>query len=245
MIGATFFNAAAGWLAARISRAIRPAYLPLATAPEAEKTAAALRSAYEQAVVAGYQSMRGLMGKQRGGKAKSTLRTEDITGNVRAVGVQFSKAATTFDPDGLASEMIRLFCVGVPHMDNLDNRRRVATVWSALLAPAVVMRQKRGYEIVVDQLADMAVEWMRTGRTDLAVEAHASPDTRFISAHPARVYDLLTDTAKQHGLDHMNLVRSVIEPVLLPLGQYIGARQAADGIEVDLPTGQPKQEEAK
>jgi hypothetical protein len=90
----------------------------------------------------------------------------------------------------------------------------------------------------------MAVEWMRAGSTNLAVEAHASPDTRFISAHPARVYDLLTDTAKQHGLDHIELLRSVIEPVLLPLGRYIGARQAADGAEVDLPSDRPKQEEA-
>ena len=245
MMKTTFFKAAAGWFAARTSRAIRPAYLPLATAPEGEEAAAALQSAYEQAVVEGYRSMRGLMDKQHGRKTKSTLRTDDITGNVRAVGVQFSKAAATLDPDGLASEMIRLFCVGVPHMDKLDNQRRVATVWSALLAPAVVMRQKRGHEIVVDQLADMAVEWMRIGSTDLAAEAHASPDTRFISAHPARVYDLLTDTAKQHGLDHIKLVRSVIEPVLLPLGQYIGARQAADGVEVHLPSDRSKQEEAK
>lgn len=245
MMTTTLFKAAAGWLAARSARAIRPAYLPLATAPEGEQAADALRSAYEQAVVEGYRSMRGLMDQQRSRKAKSTLRTGDITGNVRAVGLQFSKAAATLDPDGLASEMIRLFCVGVPHMDKLDNRRRVATVWSALLAPAVVMRQKRGHEIVVDQFADMAVEWMRTGSTDLAVEAHASPDTRFISAHPARVYDLLTDTAKQHGLDHMKLVRSVIEPVILPLGQYIGARQAADGVHVDLPGDEAKQERAK
>ncbi|MFJ1470295.1 hypothetical protein [Massilia orientalis] len=241
----TLFKAVAGWFAARTARAIRPAYLPLATAPECDQAGDALRIAYEQAVVEGYRSMRGLMDQQRGRKAKSTLRTDDIAGNVRAVGVQFSKAAATLDPDGLASEMIRLFCVGVPHMDKLDNQRRVATVWSALLAPAVVMRQKRGHEIVVEHLADIAVEWMRTGSTELAAEAHASPDTCFISAHPARAYDLLTDTAKQHGLDHIKLARSVIEPVILPLGEYIGARQAADGVQVDLSGEQAMQKEAK
>lgn len=245
MMTTTFFKAAAGWFAARTARAIRPAYLPLTTAPEGEQAGIALRSAYERAVVEGYRSMRGLMDKQHGRKTKGTLRTDDITGNVRAVGDLFAKAAATLDPDGLASEMIRLFCVGVPQMDKLDNQRRVATVWSAILAPAVVIRQKRGHEIVVDHLADMAVEWMQTGSTDLAAEAHASRDTRFISAHPARVYELLTDTAKQHDLDHMKLMRSVIEPVILPLGQYIGARQAADGVQVDVSGDQAKQEEGK
>jgi hypothetical protein len=244
MMANTFFKAVTGWFAARGARALRPTYLPLATAPEGKQASADLRQAYQLAVVEGYQAMRGLMEKQRGRKAASTLRTANIAGNVREVGVQFKKAAATLDPDGLASEMIRLFCVGVPHMDKLNNQRRVATVWSALLAPAVVMREKRGHQIVVDELADMAVEWMRTGSTDLAAEAHASPDTRFISAHPARVYDLLTDTAKQHGLDHIKLMRSVIEPVILPLGQYVGSRQAADGVQVDLATGEAKHEEA-
>ncbi|MBY0242565.1 MAG: hypothetical protein K2X55_24955 [Burkholderiaceae bacterium] len=245
MMANTVFKALSGWFAARAARALRPTYLPLATAPEGQQAGLVLQKAYQQAVVEGYQAMCGLMDKQRGPKAKTTLRTDDISGNVREVGVQFAKAAATLDPDGLASEMIRLFCVGVPHMDKLDNQRRVATVWSALLAPAVVMRQKRGHEILVDDLAGMAVEWMQTGSTDLALETHTSPDTCFISAHPARVYDLLTDTAKQHGLDHMKLLRSVLEPVILPLGQYIGARQAADGVKVDLAAGQAGQEESK
>jgi len=189
--------------------------------------------------------MRGLMGKQSARKAKDTLRSPDLSGNVRDAGEQFSKAAATLDPDGLASEIIRIFCVGVPHMDKLDNKRRIATVWSALLAPAVVMRQKRGHEIVLDDLAKLAVEWVQTGSTSLAAEAYGSPDTRFISAHPARVYELLTDTAKQHDVDHMKLLRSVIEPVVLPLGQYIGARQAADGVEVDLTAEELDGEETK
>jgi len=245
MMANTAFKAIAGWFAGRASRALRPTYLPSACAPEGQHLGAHIELNYQQAVVEGYKAMRGLMGKEPARKAKSTLRAADITGNVREVGEQFAKAAATLDPDGLASEIIRLFCVGVPHMDKLDNQRRVATVWSALLAPAVVMRQKRGHEIVLDDLAKLAVEWVQTGSTELAAEAYGSPDTRFISAHPARVYELLTDTAKQHDLDHMKLLRSVIEPVVLPLGQYIGARQAADGVEVDLSAGPSGAEETK
>lgn len=233
MIAASMYRAFAGWFAGRAARVLRPTYLPIAIAPEGVQQGAHLELAYRKAVIEGYQAMRDLMGKQQARKSVHTLRAEDITGNVRAVGEQFVKAAAKLDPDGLASEIIRLFCVGVPHMNKLDNQRRVATVWSALLAPAVVMREKRGHPIVLDDLERTAVQWMRTGSTDLAAEAYASPDTRFISSHPARVYDLLTDTAKQHGLEHAKLIASVIEPVILPVGQYIGSRQAAAGVEVD------------
>lgn len=227
------YKAVTGWFAGRAARALRPTYLPAAVAPDGVQLGADLELAYQKAVVEGYQAMRGLMGKQQAGKAANTLRAKDITGNVQSVGEQFAKAAAELDPDGLASEIIRLFCVGVPHMNKLDNQRRIATVWSALLAPAVVMREKRGHPIVLPDLVATAVQWMQTGSTDLAAEAYASPDTRFISAHPARVYDLLTDMAKQHGLDHMKLMSSMIEPVILPLGQYVGSRQAASGVKVD------------
>lgn len=241
----TVFKAAAGWFAQRAARALRPTYLPTACAVEGMQVGAELELAYQMAVVEGYQAMQELMRKQQGRKAAHTLHAKDITGNVHTVGDQFATAASTLDPDGIASEIIRLFCMGVPHMDQLDNQRRVATVWSALLAPAVVMREKRGHKITVDDLSKMAVQWMQTGSTDLAAETYAPPDTRFISAHPARVYELLTDTAKQHGIDHMKLVSSVIEPVVLPLGQYVGARQAAAGVEVDLQAGEPGGEETK
>lgn len=241
MIKNTVFKAFAGWFAAGAARTLRPAYLPIACAPEGKELAADLELAYQQAVVQGYQAMRGLMAKQQDRKAKNTLRTRDVVANVQEVGAQFAKAAATLDPDGIASEIIRLFCVGVPHMDKLDNQRRIATVWSALLAPAVVMREKRGHRIELDDLAGIAVQWMQRGSTDLAEEAHGSPDTSFISAHPARVYDLLTDTAKQHNIDHMRLLSSVVEPVVLPVGQYIGSRQAAAGVQVDLTTGKAAQ----
>jgi hypothetical protein len=228
------YTAVVGWFAGRAARALRPTYLPAALSPDGVQLGADLELAYQSAVVEGYQAMHGLMDKQQRRKATQTLRVRDITGNVQAVGEQFDKAAADLDPDGLASEIIRLFCVGVPHMDKLDNQRRIATVWSALLAPAVVMREKRGHRIVLDDLAAAAVQWMQTGSTDLAAEAYGSPDTRFISAHPARAYDLLTDMAAQHGLDHMKLMSSMIEPVVLPLGHYVGSRQAAIGVKIDL-----------
>ena len=94
-------------------------------------------------------------------------------------------------------------------------------------------------------LVDIAVQWLESGATPTAKEAHASSDTKFISSHPARTYELLTDTAKQHGLDHMKLLSSVIEPVILPLGHYVGARQAAAGVKVDMSGQEPEQKETK
>lgn len=242
MMAHTIFKAAAGWFAARAARALRPTYLPTTFAPEGLQQGAHLEVAYHKAVVEGYQAMTELLSKQQSQRGTNTLPKHDITANVQAVAEQFEKAVVTLDPDGIASEIIRLFCVGVPHMDKLNNQRRIVTVWSALLAPAVVMREKRGYSIMLDDLVDMAVQWLQTGSTDLAAEAYGSPDTRFISAHPARVYELLTDTAKQHDIEHKKLLASVIEPVVLPIGQYVGSRQACVGVKIDLTAGQPAHE---
>ncbi|MDK6076169.1 hypothetical protein [Massilia varians] len=240
----TVFKAVTGWFASRTARAIRPTYLPAFCAPEGHKLGDELQLAYQHSVVHGYGAMRELM-QQKPKKGAKTLRTGEITRNVTSVGEQFAKAAATMDPDGLASEIIRLFCVGVPQMNKLDNQRRVATVWSALLAPAVVLREKRGREITVEDLVDFGAQWMRSGTTDLAVETHESPDTRFVSAHPARVYELLTDAASQHEVDHMRLMSSVIEPVVKPVGEYVGARQAAGGVVVTVEDEQPECEAPK
>lgn len=240
----TVFKAVTGWFAGRTARAIRPAYLPASCAPEGRELGDALQLAYQRSVVQGYKAMRELM-RQKPKKGAKTLRAGEITRNVNFVGEQFAKAAATMDPDGLASEIIRLFCVGVPHMDRLDNQRRVATVWSALLAPAVVLREKRGRAITVEDLVEFGAQWLRAGTTDLAVETHESPDTRFVSAHPARVYELLTDAASQHSVDHLRLMSSVIEPVVKPVGEYVGARQAATGVQVDIDDEQPESEAPK
>jgi len=239
------FSAVTGLLAGAAARVLRPAYLPAACAPGGAQLAGEVRLAYQRAVVEGYQATRQLMEAKPKKGSKHALASRDIASNVNAVSVQFTKAASTLDPDGIASELIRLFCVGVPHMNELDNQRRVATVWSALLAPEVVMREKHGRTIALQGLVDMVSQWLESGSTPAAKEAHASSDTRFISAHPARTYELLTDTAKQHGLDHMKLLASVIEPIILPLGQYVGARQAAAGVKVDMPEQEPAQKDTK
>ena len=239
------FSAVAGLLAGAAARVLRPAYLPTACAPAGTQLAADLKLEYQRAVVEGYQATRKLMEARPKKGVKHNLASRDIAGNVRTVSVQFTKAASTLDPDGIASEMIRLFCVGVPHMNELDNQRRLATVWSALLAPEVVMREKHGRAIALDGLVDIAAQWIESGTTPAAKEAHVSSDTKFVSAHPARMYELLTDTAKQHSLDHMKLLSSVIEPIILPLGQYVGARQAAAGVKVDMPEEEPMQKDKK
>lgn len=237
------FSAVKGLMAGAAARVLRPAFLPVACAPAGAQLAAELRSAYERAVIDGYQATRQLMEARPKKGAKRSLGTRDIAGNVSTVGMEFTKAASKLDPDGIATEMVRLFCVGVPHMDELNNQRRLAAVWSALLAPEVVMREKHARTIALDGLIDIAVQWVESGTTAAAKEAHASSDTKFISAHPARIYELLTDTAKQHGLDHMKLLSSCVEPIILPLGQYVGARQAAAGVKVDMP--EPELEDKK
>lgn len=245
MSASTMFSAVVGLMAGAAARVLRPAYLPATCAPTGTQLAAELKLAYQRAVIEGYQATRQLLEKRPKKGEKHALASRDIAGNVNAVSIQFAKAASTLDPDGIASELIRLFCVGVPHMNELDNQRRVATVWSALLAPEVVMREKHGRPIALQGLVDIAARWLESGTTPAAKEAHASRATKFISAHPARTYELLTDAAKQHDLDHMKLLSSVIEPVILPLGQYVGARQAAAGVKVDMSGHEPEQKESK
>lgn len=240
MSASAMFKAAAGLIAGTAARALRPGYLPAACAPGGRQLALDLKLAYQNAVIEGYQATRALMEKPPKKGAKHALASRDIAANVNAVSVQFTKAGSTLDPDGIASELLRLFCVGVPHMDDLGNQRRVATIWSALLGPEVVMREKHKRTIGLQGLVDIALQWVESGSTPAAKEAHGARDTRFISAHPARAYELLTDAAQQHSVDHMKLLSSVIEPVILPLGQYVGARQAAAGVRVEVPEPEEK-----
>lgn len=233
MSASEIFKAAAGLFASAAARVLRPAYLPTECAPGGRQLALDLKLAYQSAVIEGYQATRALIDKPPKKGGKHALASRDIAVNVNAVNVQFTKAGSTLDPDGIASELLRLFCVGVPHMDDLGNQRRVVTVWSALLGPEVVMREKHKRTVCLHGLVDIALQWVESGSTLAAKEAHSARDTRFISAHPARAYELLTDAAQQHSVDHMKLMASVIEPVILPLGQYVGARQAAAGVRVD------------
>lgn len=233
-------------LAGRAARAARPHFLPLHIAPEGAELARELRAEYEKAVIEGYLSARQLMIKgPKVGNNKTSLKKGAVCQNVREVGLRFDESAKTLDPDGLASEMVKLFCVGVPHMDDLDNRRRVVTVWSALLAPSVVQRHAAGQAIAQDRLVDIACQWLEEGTTSDAQRCASNPDTNFIAAHPGRIYDLMADTAAKHDIELTKLLASVVKPVVLAVGQYAGALQAAEGRVVEELDELLKQAEAK
>lgn len=222
-------SASAAWIAGALAKLMQPSYKPEACSPEGERLATDLIDAYQRAVVNGYLHGRQLI-KAAPKKGKKGLRKDDVRLNLEEVSVRFNKAAAKLDPDGLACELVDLFCVGVAHMDVLDNRRRVVAVWSALLAPAVVLREKDGRVITQERLYGIASEWLRDGSTAEAQVCAASADTRFIASHPARIYELMTDTAARHGIAHQDLLASVMHPVILAVGQHVGARQAAAGV---------------
>ncbi len=225
-------SASTAWIAGALAKLLQPIYKPQACAPEGGQLSADLIASYQRAVLSGYQLGRQLV-KGSPKKGKSVLKKHEVRTNFEKVGVRFSKAAAKLDPDGLACEVVDLFCIGVAHMDVLDNRRRVVAVWSALLAPAVVLREKEGKVITQDRLFGIASEWLRDGYTAEAQACAGNSDTRFVASHPARIYDLMTDTAFSHGINHAELLASVIHPVVLAVGRHVGARQAAAGVLVD------------
>lgn len=225
-------SASTAWIAGALAKLLQPVYKPQACAPEGQQLSADLIASYQRAVLNGYLLGRQLV-KDAPKKGKITLRRVEVRANFEKVSVRFDKAAAELDPDGLACELVDLFCVGVAHMDVLDNRRRVVAVWSALLAPAVVLREKEGRVITQDRLLGIASEWLRDGYTAEAQACATNADTRFVAAHPARIYDLMTDTAGRHGICHADLLASVMHPVVLAVGQHIGARQAAAGVVVE------------
>lgn len=67
---------------------------------------------------------------------------------------------------------------------------------------------------------------MQFGFTTDAKSCYEKRDTRFVCRHPARMYGLLSDAASAHKLDHMELMASVVRPVVLAIGQYQGAQEA-------------------
>jgi len=213
----------------QLARAARPHFLPLHVALEGQELAQSLRQEYHQAVVQGYMSARQIIAYGPQAVGKKGLKKGAICQNLRDVQARFNSAARSLDPDGLAAETVKLFCVGVPHMDSLDNQRRVVAVWSALLAPSVVLRQAEEKSIKQEDLLEIACEWLETGATNAARICAEQSDTRFIASHPARIYELLADTAAKHNIDFDGLLASVIHPVVLSIGRHVGALQAANG----------------
>lgn len=224
-------SAGAAFLASTAARLMRPRYMPRISAGGGKVAAAGLQVRYEQAVVAGYVHTRALLDKARQDTRNGAAADAAIRRKIGDASERFTKVAKTLDPDGLAAELLTLFCAGVPHLDELDNKRRIVSVWSALLAPAVVMREKLGAEITINRLPELAKEWVAEGYTAESLKAFGFPETRFIASHPARVYELLADTAASiPGIDHMRLMSSVIDPVVLSIGHFVGAERALAGV---------------
>lgn len=215
-----------------VSRTLLSGYKPQVLCPDSHCAADVLREEFLLANQSGLLAMRNLiLGIQEAGgrnecTKERTLSAAEAIENVMNVATELQRATSSSDPDGLAAELVRLFCVGVPKMDVLDNRRRVVATWSAILAPSVVMREKSKREITADTIVECALDWVEFGFTDDARDAWAMRDTRFIAAHPARMYHLIADSAQGYSLDHEKLLFSLIKPVLMSIGQYIGTVQA-------------------
>lgn len=215
-----------------LSSAVRPRYAPPVLLPDAEAAAKRLDERYQTAHAEGYIATRSLIASGiPAGHARKTISLNEMIRNIRSVRERFDSMAATGDPDAIAAVLVDLFCIAVQEMHRLDNRRRVVAVWSALVTPSVVMREAEKRPVTLEGLVDAAADWMRYGYTHDARKCYRSRKTRYYAAHPARSYQLVCDAAACAGLDHEALMRSMIEPVLLPIGNHQGAVAAIDDVE--------------
>lgn len=222
----TLFSAIAARMAARAARTLRPSYEPVFLEPGAAAAADRLVEAYQQRIQEGYlvahRALR-LAGEPSAANQPAPFQKSDVTTNFERVRKEYDQAASDLDPDGLATEIVRLFCLGVPGMADLDTRRRIVMAWSAILAPSIVMRGHSKRPIELHRLVDLAEAWVRTGTTQDARDAYEIAETRFVASHPARMYDLAADSAAAHKEEHARLIASLIQPVVFSVGEYLGA----------------------
>jgi hypothetical protein len=226
---AGFIDRATATVIRLASATLQPAYRPSVLFPAGVAASLRLQDELEAGTQAGYATMAKLLRKSAGGSRKDSLSAKEAAENVLRISGQLRETAARSDPDGLAADLVRLLCMGVPQMDNLDNRRRVVATWSAILAPSVVMREKTKRPITTESIAQCGIDWVARGFTADAQDAWGARDTRFIAKHPARMYELISDSSQAHELDHEKLMLSMIKPVLVSIGQYIGAARAASG----------------
>lgn len=219
-----------------IAQTLRPRYVPPCLLPDSEAAANRLNNDCKHAAQEGYAVTRQLvvdgLVKQSGKRDRTaaTLSFEDIQANIDKVNQDFLALAQQADPDALAAQLADLYCVGVEGMAELDNRRRVVATWSAILGPSVVMREFAGRAITIDTVLDAGADWLRYGYTRDAIDAASERSTRFICAHPARMYQLALDSAALANLDHEQLMRSLLNPLMLAISQHKGAMQAIQDI---------------
>lgn len=218
-----------------ISSSLRQRYKPAVISPDAAAVAAKLNEEYSAAVAEGFRITRQLILNSKIDKesAKVTLTIAEVSHNLRQVETRFNECAAVGDPDAIAAKLLDLFCLGIAHMDNLDNRRRVAATWSALLGPSVVMRHHANQPIALDSLVDSAADWVEHGYTNDAMLSYANRKTRFICDHPARMYQLIADAAQAANLGHKDLICAMLHPVILPIGYHVGCLRAVEGHNVE------------
>lgn len=216
-------NKAMHYAAQIVSSTIRPPYMPLVLYPDSVAAAQRLREDADSAREMGYKDCEKLL---LSGDKNFGLTVEDFRSNMEDIVARFNTGAAKADPDALAVLLIELFCVGIPDMAVLDNRRRVVTVWSAILAPTVVIRERDAKPITVDGVLEAGHDWLEKGYTEDAKSASKQSRTNFISAHPARAYQLVADSAMEHCLDHETLMLSMLKPVMLSIETHMGALAA-------------------
>lgn len=210
------------WLPVPLAHLWRLPYLPPTLLADGERVAVALSGEYEAARQSGAVVMRAMLSSATGPDAP------DVAANVRCVAAELDNLLASADPDALAAGLVEHLCIGVSGMDGLDNRRRVVAIWSAILAPSVVIREHGGVPIVLADLVDVAIDWVRFGYTSAARTTSKTRATRFICRHPARVYQLVADRAHAAGIDHGELMISLLRPVLVSLGELSGALDAVE-----------------
>lgn len=202
----------------------RPRYKPPVLSCHSKSLAFTLRADYVEAFdhardVTGTLIMVVGASKAQGEKARNK-----ILADVRRVGSD-AELILKKDPDEMAARLLTLFCAEVPGLDVESNLSRLAHTWSSLLAPSVVMREKKQEPITLDDVVTSALSWVEFGYTRAAKECYGSRDTRFISAHPARNYQLIADTAHQHRMDHDGFLTTLIHPLLMAIAAFQGTSQ--------------------
>lgn len=201
--------------------------------PDAARIASDLMASFEEYQRHGQSMMEAVKdlpfkGKHPKTKSPLSLSKDQFRQNVKKVNDGFVRSAQSADPDELAAVLIDLFCVGF-NLDDLDMKRRLVAVWSAILAPAVVMREAAKQSITLASIVDDGINWLRSGCTESSISCLERRDTQFIAQHPASIYRLIDDQATSLGLDHEGLMVSMISPLVSGIGTHLGAQRVNFG----------------
>lgn len=213
-----------------VSPVVRPGYMPLGVAPNGREIAARMEKVRATNHANGARVTKQLLSEAIHEKDK-THRIK-LKANLLKVKIAFDGIVKN-EPDVIASLIVQQMCDGIPGMDDNDNQRRVASTWSAILAPCVVIRERDGLVITPTAMIEAGLSWLEHGYTLEAKMAHEQSKSRFISAHPARMYALLADTAAQMNLNHGDLMISMVMPVLKALSTFEGSMKILSETDIE------------